>query len=694
MPLSSFLAADGTPNKRAIVECAAFNACIYKNAIQSAQDILDLTGGGSINAGAFQPDAFSPSWGLGRDSEGTVYIVFAGTTNLRQMHAHLAGAAGVNYVEWDRETGVIHLDVQCHPWWQLAWTTVGPDVIEALRGVTPFVNIRVTGHSYGGAVALLCAFHLARNFPSVKIELMTFAQPIVMSKGYSGALPESIVRVVTENDLVPSLGPQVPFYMVPLGFLSKLVAKQFAPFGHFGQRVKLNQDGSTSIDNGQEKLWFTRPGALTDTLAGDAHFMSHYCSCIQKMWDKRGLSQPVSTIASIGRTVSNGLIVPESRVVHHTQYQSLAQQANSFLPDGSDPTAFNGVDNRRYSSISIADLGYSTDSKSVPTGDASSPFLHTISNSGESMALSGKFKLTLIINNGKNGTSTSVVWNGSGQTMEDAIAIGKSLALKRSYLLGNATGTVDPAKARDTPVIEFLRVSDALNPRVSQLVEITGNARRGPTGSETPADVLSTALTVRISGISQGVAPRSSISNHQIVGQPDAVVKRAAYDGSTPMTEGFTTFDAAMKSFLDYLTLSGNKFGFMGQDTTETVHSANTFTFNDLGKYQLVVTAHGYTSRDRIRITAANAKGFNGVHLIQVVDSNTLYLHTSLKEGLALPTTARVQRVQMADGTRKVEFYQFVRPAAGWVSPFGIKVSKKNLGREITGVSFRKRTRK
>lgn len=84
-------------------------------------------------------------------------------------------------------------------------------VVNAVKNaldLTPSAKILVTGHSLGGALAILCALEFSRQHLPVGL-VVTFGQPrvgnAVFADIYNASLRDLTLRVVNQNDLVPRL---------------------------------------------------------------------------------------------------------------------------------------------------------------------------------------------------------------------------------------------------------------------------------------------------------------------------------------------------------------------------------------------------------------------------------------------------------------------------------------------------------
>lgn len=101
-----------------------------------------------------------------------------------------------------------------HKGFQTSYLTLKPKVMNALRRFKP-KYVWVTGHSLGGALAVLCAYDLSSNENRNIHGLMTFGQPMVADKilatSIDQILPQKFAHFVNESDIVPR-SPPIWFY--------------------------------------------------------------------------------------------------------------------------------------------------------------------------------------------------------------------------------------------------------------------------------------------------------------------------------------------------------------------------------------------------------------------------------------------------------------------------------------------------
>ncbi|MBQ9096803.1 MAG: lipase family protein [Clostridia bacterium] len=73
-------------------------------------------------------------------------------------------------------------------------------------------RIEITGHSYGGALALICAADLAHRFPDIEYEVVVFGSPRTGNKAFAeffDAYLPGTFRIENGNDIITKLPPPV-----------------------------------------------------------------------------------------------------------------------------------------------------------------------------------------------------------------------------------------------------------------------------------------------------------------------------------------------------------------------------------------------------------------------------------------------------------------------------------------------------
>ncbi|GAV73158.1 Lipase_3 domain-containing protein, partial [Cephalotus follicularis] len=92
-------------------------------------------------------------------------------------------------------------------------TTIRPGILDAVGKAKEYygdLDILLTGHSMGGAMASFCGLDLTVNHKAKNVQVLTFGQPRIgnaaFASYYSKLVPQTI-RVTNEHDMVPHLPP-------------------------------------------------------------------------------------------------------------------------------------------------------------------------------------------------------------------------------------------------------------------------------------------------------------------------------------------------------------------------------------------------------------------------------------------------------------------------------------------------------
>lgn len=674
---------DGSLNSGALLQGTALLNCLQNNDQAAAQALLALSGNATILIWTWFPESMPPDLAVILDGD-TMTVLIIGTMNPDQWMAQIAGAGATPF------PGQPGVSVGAF------WQTIAQGFITQISTlVTPEITrLVVIGHSYGAAVGQLVAMNFATNPGQLtEVNALLVAGPNPLTAGYTGALPSCMHRVAFAADVVPQLPPAGFNVNAPINSLIDWIVGQGPQWSYYGT-------GWTLLDVGglqpNPALQPTLPGVVAALSYGNltVHQISNYTNAaintyqqgppdsVIGQWQSGAAAQathPNPQIPAPPIPQASWVNIPGANTVYYGAGQSLINQG-------------------LLGSIQSVAL-------SVLTAEVQSSANIQVSNLiGANMAASNFKKVTLIANNDLYGRLYSSVLNKSG-TLSSVLPQAKQFATSFAAIFGNslsAYATPLPPfpypQGRGTPTIDFIRISDALNPRVSQIFNLGGPAYAGYKSAK-PADFQATSLSTRLIGVSSQTVPPAVVptdfqhyGNLLMVGQPDDCVQAGAFVPGIVLI-GTTTVDSQIKNLLNYLTAGTDQWGFMGLDYTQKKKQTGPWTIFNVGFWKFTIAAHGYEDGDRVSITGANALGFNGHYLVAVIDVNTIYLLDGPRTSLAPPTKAFCRRIQAADGTRFRQFYRYVPPDGGWNTPFGIHISKKNPGRRFTGVSFTKRKR-
>ncbi|KAJ9154460.1 hypothetical protein P3X46_027790 [Hevea brasiliensis] len=97
-------------------------------------------------------------------------------------------------------------------------TTLRPGILNAVKRAKDYygdLDIMVTGHSMGGAMAAFCGLDLTVNHKAKNVMVMTFGQPRIGNAdfvSYYSRLVPNTIRVTNGHDIVPHLPPYYSYF--------------------------------------------------------------------------------------------------------------------------------------------------------------------------------------------------------------------------------------------------------------------------------------------------------------------------------------------------------------------------------------------------------------------------------------------------------------------------------------------------
>lgn len=685
--LEEFSNAPGHPLQNAVAQQIALISALYFGRQDSVLAILGDSPQGTILKFKHNPTSFDPSYVVIKQGNDT-FVTFAGTVNGPQWVTHLTGAIGVD-CDWQDGITVHAL----HQFFSRKIRT--NDLATVVPAPGPGERVLLSGHSYGGSVAQWIGNQLVHECGDPdRVQVLTVAAPKLMTAGYTGPAPSVFQRVCNPYDAVPHLPPallslarvnRTPIRMIKLkGFKWK----------HYGQRWELRHDGIMRATDSVENDWIKFPIPMAPFVPGESdyllnHLIEGYSKRIRKVLPpEENLSERFRNLMVAMRALEDQ--DPPSVGPPPPPIGSIT------TPSEQDRRLFGGsgaiITNDDLSNLrAIASIGVGT-----------SRFPRNIAGlfGGTGPMASGTWKISLIINNGKYGRSMSFYRKaGSGETPQQTAEAAVALAQKYSVLLGNNTLAPNiPFKNLGSPLIEFIRVTDAFEPRLGDLiVNRDGDLRfMGPRAGY-PADVLTTALSMRMRGVSgTGDTAVVSHSNLMIVGQPDSCVSSGHYEGPSIniVTAAATqSWDAFARDFVAWLVTQG--YGYIGINHKTADKVAANFGLSPEGLLQFDVTAHGFVTGDVVVLKSTDRPEFHrSARVIKITDNEIALAGKKYLDGTPMPTRGKVYKIRNANGTRVGDFFTYTAPMLGFQTPLQLQVRKKNPGRQFVAASFSKRPRR
>lgn len=130
------------------------------------------------------------------------------------------------------------------------YSSCRPQLINAINTLPPNISLYITGHSLGGALAVLCALDIAAN-TNLRPFMVNFGAPRVgcpsFAAAYNARVPNSI-RVVNIFDAIPHL----PLASIKLPYLNETILYKHvdtqAVITNFNKQIKKNHSIDTYLN--------------------------------------------------------------------------------------------------------------------------------------------------------------------------------------------------------------------------------------------------------------------------------------------------------------------------------------------------------------------------------------------------------------------------------------------------------------
>ncbi|KAH9796273.1 Lipase 3 domain-containing protein [Citrus sinensis] len=136
-------------------------------------------------------------------------------------------------------------------------------LVNFFRGRGEMVSLTLTGHSLGGALALLNAYEAEISFSDVFINVISFGAPRVGNLAFKEKLNElgvKTLRVVNKQDIVPKL-PGILFNEI-LHKFNPIMQRLNCVYRHVGTQLKLDKCRSPYLKDDTDFSGYTVAGSL------------------------------------------------------------------------------------------------------------------------------------------------------------------------------------------------------------------------------------------------------------------------------------------------------------------------------------------------------------------------------------------------------------------------------------------------
>lgn len=676
MPLSPFTIG-GQVNPAAVLEHTSIIAAVYWNSRPALTQIIGEIGGGTILAYNWSTEGIPVSYVIWQQGS-QINVDITGTVNKAQMIANVVGAFGQPYLG---ASGFVHN----------FFLNQATAVYAALQSVLPYpwtaYHFNLCGHSLGGSTAWILGQFIARDTSSSQVSVIGLGSPKSTTKQFSSVKPAEDYMVAMVDDPVSYLPPVSPGIFLLLSPISVNAAKSYA-WQHQSDCYTLDPSGdltSVSADsfNGIPALSVWRNG-------WSQHLFQAYGLGVIAWWQK---TQVPPQDAGLPQILVNLINLPDEQNGSQ-DFSSLATidipalNSDVFVGSNTSPVETNNLQLL----TSVAGSAIWSNSRHIDNiGDTG--------GSMASQATSGLFKVSFIFSDGTYGASESHVYSGATtNSLDDILTIAKPLAAQRATLLGSLYNATPANKTigAGSPALNWIRVSDLLNPKLSLLSNALSLFGENNTVVK-PATFPSIMVSKQMSCVDKTPTPgtgtnRSTRANLLITFPPSDIQSNEAYNPNCQVAGGGVAtlyWWTLYQNYLNTLSAVGTNWGIAGLAASEQKYVANNWAVAANGIWSFQSTAT-YNTGDVVRVTHANTRGFNGVYSITAgavsAGVTTYSVNSYINSKFIPPTYSRVQRIRNSLGVRIVDFY----PYTSWDQQFPT-LRKKDPGRAFKRATFRRR---
>ncbi len=624
---------------------------------------------------------WEPTWSTFRMGT-TYYVLVQGTESVMQALLHCSGVA---YTESLTPQTIVNSQ-----WWKVA-NAFWDEIKGECNPDSGIERVDLCGHSYGGAVAGLLGLRVKQDFPALPVSVATFGSPRARGGFWDQTFPETWVQARNRNDVVPNLPPAdltVTFRGLVGSFFGKRSAS--AQWMHDGRPVLLDGDGFFQV--GFDEPAISRQAFASGPTAWEtAHWIMSYRTNLQGF---------------------PGLVIPPLDIPPEQYWQQKNAEATPapLTPDTSVSGWYDRVNRLFWSEdsgpITPANVtSWETTALSASVAGVRPPANKGVFQGAATMAVASNFtRVTFCINDGTYGRTESHVAN---RTITEPALLDQiyALASARSILLGATRADfTNKLKGPGQPIIEFIKLTDAVQPKIGRLLKVKNFGYVGPPMTPNfPSDpmysALSTRLVARLSAnvpTSGGEDGRTVNTTVQLNGICDASIVGTVFDGD--FQRGTPNYWTQLRRYLlTLISTTGPGWGCIGLSSLETKKAIQSVlpVVGPPFQWQFTVPTAAYSSGDRVRITDANPV-FNGTWEIVKNVNATYSLKNQPVSGHTAPSTGFMQRVATADKVKSMGWYRYesFQPDGSFPDYPQVSVSKKNPGRQFLGVSFRSRKRR
>lgn len=285
------------PNLDAARQQLCMVTCVYQDERSRVEDLIGL--GGAVLLWQQIKGSWPASYVVARSGTNRFFIAVEGTTNVVfQVPTHLYGS-----FEWDWGVG----GPPNGAWYSVAKEML-PDILAVLPADLAGCEVYVSGHSYGGALALLLGVLFAQKKQARTVQVLSFGAPKTFRRGYVGDFPNSYWRFEANHDPVPEIPPAVTDQFGNPGWDPLFGAWSFLnpDWVHYGEEETLYASGKVNVPGSDPNP--LPPGVTNES--PDAHLLRNYWGLLKQNYVVFG-GEDVSVLAL--RLTDEALLTPSQR---------------------------------------------------------------------------------------------------------------------------------------------------------------------------------------------------------------------------------------------------------------------------------------------------------------------------------------------------------------------------------------------
>lgn len=246
--------------------------------------------------------------------------------------------------------------------------------------------------------------------------------------------------------------------------------------------------------------------------------------------------------------------------------------------------------------------------------------------------------------------------------------------------------------APGSPVIEWVRISDAFNPRISRRIRVPGDMGAGFWTTPTNATASDAPWVAFSLGLLCTAAGRTFSDTTTFLGLPDGAYQRGGYFPAAVNANG-TTVQASISSYLNHILNANLGYGSVGRNPVVVDRNITTIAPDGDGAVALTITAGEYVSGDWIRVKSTRDRYLDRTWIVKLNVNGTFTLQGSSFAKIGNPVAGKTYRVRTALGVPDTLFYPYSELFDDVSIPDRLQATKRDPARGYTPLASRRRRR-